>query len=251
MTLHHHNNIDKLRTTCQSCSLLELCLPHGLDAEVINKIDKLVDHFNLIHAGELMFATGDQFKGLYVLRAGSVKVLTHTEECKEDITGFYLAGDFLGIDGIEHQKHMYSAMALETSSYCVLPFPEIGNLCQKIPDLNNRLLEIICRELTNDNSLILKLSKNNSEEKIAIFLITLSNRYKRLGYSPNEFKLPMTRHDISNYLNLTNETICRVFTKFQRYGLLDTTNRKIKILDHMRLMDIAMNRGKDEDRKIS
>ena len=251
MAQYYHNNVDKLRTTCQSCSLHDLCLPNGLDAAVINNVDKLVDHFNLIHAGELMFTTGDQFKGLYVLRAGSVKLLTHIEECKEDITGFYLAGDFLGIDGIENQKHMCTAMALETSSYCILPFPEIGILGQKIPELNNRLIEIICRELTNDNSLILKLSKNNSEEKIAIFLITLSNRYKRLGYSPYEFKLPMTRHDISNYLNLTNETICRVFTKFQRSHLLDTTNRKIRILDHIRLMDIAMCRGRDEARKIS
>lgn len=251
MTQDHQINVEKLRTTCQSCSLRELCLPHGLNAAVINKLDEIVDHFNLIHAGELMFTTGDQFKGLYVLRAGSVKLLTHTEECKEDIIGFYLAGDFIGIDGIEHQKHRCSAIALETSSYCILPFPGIGNLCRKIPELNNRLLEIISREMINDNSLILKLSKNNSEEKIAIFLITLSNRYKRLGYSPYEFKIPMTRHDISNYLNLTNETICRVLTKFQRYNLLDTTNRKIKILDHIRLMDIAMNRGKNEDRKIS
>lgn len=251
MTRYNQIKFDKPGTTCRACSLRELCLPHGLNAAVIDKFDSMVDHSNLIHAGELMFATGDQFKGLYILRAGSVKLLTNSEECKEDIIGFYLAGDFIGIDGIGHQKHRCSAIALETSSYCILPFSDIGNLCQKIPELNNRLFEIISREMTNDNSLILKLSKNNSEEKIAIFLISISNRYKRLGYSPYEFKLPMTRHDISNYLNLTNETICRIFTKFQRCNLLDTTNRKIKILDPIRLMNIAISRERDEDRKIS
>ena len=250
MNPDQHNTIDKLKTTCLSCSLREFCLPYGLDTAVINKLDQIVNHSNLIHAGDLMFAAGDQFRGLYILRAGSVKLLTYYND-KQDIIGFYLPGDITGIDGFEHHRHRCSAVALETSSYCVLPFPEIGELCQKIPELNYRLLKVISREMTSDNSLILKLSKNNAEEKIAIFLVTLSGRYKRLGYSPYEFKLPMARHEISNYLNLTNETICRVFTKFQRSGLLDTTNRKISILDHTRLMDIAMNRDRDEDRKIS
>lgn len=251
MNRNNKISIDKPGTSCFSCSLHELCLPHGLNDTVISKIDNIVDHSNLIHAGELVFTTGDQFRGLYILRAGSVKLLTHCNENKEDIIGFYLAGDIIGIDGLENDKHRCSAIALETSSYCILPFPAIVHLCQEIPELNNQLLKIISREMINDNSLILKLSKKNSEEKIAIFLITLSNRYKRLGYSSCEFKLPMTRHEISNYLNLTNETICRVFTKFQRSGLLDTTNRKIKITNKNRLMDIAMNRDRDEHRKIS
>ena len=251
MTQYDQINTDRLKTTCHVCSLRELCLPNGLNTALINKIDEIVDHSNLIHAGEFMFATGDQFKGLYILRAGSVKLLTYTDNIKEDIKGFYLAGDIIGIDGIERQIHRYSAIALETSSYCILPFPGTVELCQKIPELSNQLLKIISREMTDDNSLILKLGKNNSEEKIATFLISLSNRYKRLGYSPYEFKLPMTRHEISNYLNLTNETICRVFTRFQRCNLLDTTNRKIRILDYMRLMEIAMNRERTENRKIS
>ena len=251
MNRNNQISIDKARTSCYLCSLRELCLPCGLDDTDISKLDNIVDHSNLIHAGEPVFATGDPFRGLYIIRAGAIKLLTYCNDNKEDIIGFYLAGDIIGIDGFEYHKHRCSAIALETSSYCILPFPSIVQLCQKIPELNNQLLKIISREMTNDNSLILKLSKNNSEEKIAIFLITLSNRYKRLGYSPYEFKLPMTRHEISNYLNLTNETICRVFTKFQRSGLLDTTSRKVKILDQIRLLDIAMNRDRYEDRKIS
>jgi CRP/FNR family transcriptional regulator, anaerobic regulatory protein len=251
MTHYSQIHTDKLKTGCHTCSLRELCLPHGIDTAVINKINALVDHSHVIHAGDLIFTSGDIFKGLYTLRAGSVKLVTYSNESKENIIGFYLAGNIIGIDGIECQKHKCSAIALETSSYCILPFPDIGKLCQKVPELNYQLLKIISREMTNDNSLILKLGKNNSEEKIAIFLITLSERYKRLGYSPYEFKLPMTRHDISNYLNLTNETICRVLVKFQRYNLLKMNNRKIKILDQARLTDIAMNHARYEDRKIS
>ena len=156
-----------------------------------------------LQKGEVLYRAGDEFKGIYAVRSGLVKVFATADDGEEQIVGFFLPGEMLGLDAIETQVHACSAVALETSSYCAVPFAELSEVCKEIPELQNQLFRIMSRELSSENQMLLTLGKKNSEEKVATFLLTISTRFHLLGYSANEFKLTMSRQEIGNYLGIT------------------------------------------------
>jgi len=145
----------------------------------------------------------------------------------------------LGLDAIETQVHTCNAVALETSSYCAVPFAELSEVCKEIPELQNQLFRIMSRELSAENKMLLTLGKKNSEEKVATFLLTISKRYHQLGYSANEFKLTMSRQEIGNYLGITFETVSRVFGRLQRNGIIKVNRKAINIIDMVALKNLV------------
>ncbi len=222
-------DFSKIKATCSNCNLHELCLPHGLQSKDLEKLEVVVKGSHPIEKGKHLFRTDDSFESFYAVRSGSVKVYVINESGEEQIIGFYFPGEIIGFDGIEHHKHVSSAVALETTTFCSLPYDKINDICMQIPDLQNQMFRLLSREISNENQLLLTINKRSAEERMASFLISLSSRFKKLGYSAKEYNLPMSRQEIGNYLGLTIETVSRLFSKFQRNGLVKINRKAIRL----------------------
>jgi len=225
-------DFSKIKATCSNCNLQELCLPRGLKREDLDKLELVVKGSRPSEKGQHIFRAEEAFESFYAVRSGSVKVYMINESGEEQIIGFYFPGEIIGFDAIEHHKHTCSAVTLETTTYCSMPYEKINDICMQIPDLQNQMFRLLSREISNENQLLLTINKRSAEERVATFLISLSSRFKKLGYSAREYNLPMSRQEIGNYLGLTIETVSRLFTKFQKNDLIKI-NRKAIILEDL------------------
>lgn len=234
-------DLSRFRVTCSNCNLSELCLPRGIDKENLSKLADVVRQTSLYETGDYVFRAGDKFHSLVAIRTGTTKLFLIDENGEEQILGFYFPGEILGLDAIEADMHTCNAVALESSSYCTFPYSQLDELCKTIPELRNQMFKFMSRELSLENRLLLTLSKRNAEEKLATFLITLSDRFKRLGYSSTDFKLAMSRQDIGNYLGLTIETVSRVLSRFNREGLINIGRKQVRILDYDALKSLCIS----------
>jgi len=221
--------LSALKTACQSCNLHDLCLPLGLDMGDIDKLDNIIKRSRPLQKGEHLFNSGDNFTSIFAVRSGSIKTFSESEEGDEQITGLYLPGELLGLDAIHENCHPCSAIALETTSLCEIPFGTLEGLSTEIPELHHQLFRIMSKEISNDQSLLMLMAQKSAEEKLAAFLVNLSSRLKQRNFSETEFNLSMSRKDIGNYLGLTIETISRTFSRFQSEGLLSTQRKYVNI----------------------
>lgn len=224
-------DLQKVIVSCANCSLSELCLPRGMGQEALERLENIVKRSSPLQKGEVLFRAGDKFRGIYAVHSGLIKVFATDDDGEEQIIGFFLPGEMLGLDAVETQAHACSAVALETSSYCAVPFSELSEVCKEIPELQDQLFRIMSRELSAENQMLLTLGKKNSEERVATFLLTISSRFHQLGYSANDFKLTMSRQEIGNYLGITFETVSRVFGRLQRNGIIKVNRKVINIID--------------------
>ena len=230
--------LSALKTACQSCNLHDLCLPLGLDMGDIDKLDNIIKRSRPLQKGEHLFNGGDDFTSIFAVRSGSIKTFSESEEGDEQITGLYLPGELLGLDAIHENTHPCSAIALETTSLCEIPFSTLENLSTEIPELHHQLFRIMSKEISNDQTLLMLMAQKSAEEKLAAFLVNLSSRLKQRNFSETEFNLSMSRKDIGNYLGLTIETISRTFSRFQSEGLLSTQRKYVNIhkLDKLKIL---------------
>ncbi len=222
-------DFSKIKASCADCNLHELCLPRGLNMQDLERLETVVKRTRPLQSGDHLFRAGDVFENIYALRSGSVKLSLVDEQGTDQIIGFYFPGEILGLDAIDKKQHVCTAEALETSSYCAFPFSSIAEICHSVPELQNQMFRLMSRELTHENELLLTIGKKNAEERLATFLITLSSRFHRLGYSAREFKLSMSRQEIANYLGLTIETVSRLMSKFQREGMIQVSRKQVSI----------------------
>jgi CRP/FNR family transcriptional regulator len=227
----HIIDFSKIKATCSNCNLHELCLPRGLSPEDMDKLDHVIKGSRPIHKNKHIFRSDDAFEAFYAVRSGSVKVYTLNEAGEEQIIGFYFPGEILGFDAVEEHKHSCSAVALETTTVCSIPYDKINEISAQLPELQDQILRLMSREISKENKLLLSINKRSAEERIATFLVSLSSRFSKLGYSSKEFNLPMSRQDIGNYLGLTIETVSRLFTKFQKSGLVKIDKKSICLED--------------------
>ena len=234
-------DLEQLKTSCSSCNLRELCLPGGITAEELERLDTLVKRQGPFQHGDYLFRAGEALRSLYAVRSGVFKLFATAEDGTEQVLGFYLPGEILGFDAIGHETHNCSAIALETSVVCSIPFKQLTEISRHIQGLQERLLRLMSHEISTDNQLLLTIGNRNAEERIATFLLSLSNRFHRLGYSASEFKLSMSRQDIGNYLGLTIETVSRILGRLQRKGLI-TLDRKHVQLNSIPALDKICSR---------
>ncbi len=239
-------DFSKMKACCSNCNLQELCLPRGLDVDDLKKLDRVVKGSRPIQKGKHIFRGDDKFLGFYAVRSGSVKGYILNETGDEQIIGFYYPGEILGFDAIELHKHSCSAVALETTTVCSIPYDKINDASIQIPNLQDQILRLMSRELSKENKLLLTINKCSAEERLATFLINLSSRFHKLGYSAVEYNLSMSRQDIGNYLGLTIETISRLFTKFQRNGLMEIDKKKIKLINLPSFLSICSGYDKKD-----
>ncbi len=224
-------DLASVKTSCETCSLSELCLPRGLDKESLDILEQVVRHTKPLQRGQRLFSTGDSLGSLYALRSGSMKLCSILDDGDEQIAGFYLPGEILGLDGVGGAQHTCTAIALETSSVCAFPYERLLEICKKVPSLQDQMFRVMGREISQENQLLLTVNRRNAEQRVAAFILSLSGRFKRMGYSPHKFKLSMSRQEIGNYLGLTIETVSRVFSKFQKAGLIAADRRAVHILE--------------------
>lgn len=233
MASHHAHECpsDTFKTQCSVCNLGELCLTCGLNPQEIDKVDKMVQLRKRLKRGERLYHAGEKFDSIYAVRSGFFKTGVLLEDGRDQVTGFQMAGELLGLDGIGTEHYVSNATALEDSEVCVIGFQHFEYLSREIPSLQKYFHKVMSREIARDHSVMMLLGSMRAEERLAAFLLNLSQRFTARGYSHNEFNLRMTREEIGSYLGLKLETVSRAFSRFQETGLINVQQKYIHILD--------------------
>ena len=224
--------MDAFKVACSSCNLRELCLPVGMSKPQLEQLDSLVATRKTVKRGEALFRAGDAFQSLFAVRTGFFKTCVASEDGREQVTGFQMAGELLGLDGISTDRHACDAVALEDSQVCLIPYNRLEDLSREFTDLQHQFHKIMSREIVRDQGVMLLLGSMRAEERLAVFLLNLTQRLHARGFSASALILRMTREEIGSYLGLKLETVSRTFSKFQEEGLLEVKQRDIRILDN-------------------
>ncbi|MEA3275206.1 MAG: fumarate/nitrate reduction transcriptional regulator Fnr [Pseudomonadota bacterium] len=244
-------SFETIRVACKNCTLSTLCLPVGLAPEDVERLDSIVKRNRPLHRGDYLFRNGERFRSLYVVKTGSVKTYAPSEEGGEQVLGFHLPGEVVGLDAISKEVHACSAKVLETSAICEVPFARFEELSGSIPSLQHQMYRLLSREIGHDTEMLLLLGKKSAEERLAAFLLSMSKRLRKRGLCPTDFYLSMSRHEIGNYLGLAVETVSRLFTRFQEEGLLNVDRKHVQLLDLRTLEAIVARAASDQHQQRS
>ena len=225
------HGVQKVSTRCSTCSLREVCLPCGLAGKAVARIDDIVYTRRRVRRGEHLYRAGDGFASIYAVRSGFFKTVQTLENGREQVTGFQMAGEIMGMDGIGPDAHVLNAIALEDSEVCVIPYSRLETMGEEIHEVRRQFHKVMSREIVREHGVMLLLGTMRAEERLATFLLNLSQRFAARGYSPSEFNLRMTREEIGSHLGLKLETVSRAFSRFQEDGLISVQLKDIRILD--------------------
>ncbi|PKO46080.1 MAG: transcriptional regulator [Betaproteobacteria bacterium HGW-Betaproteobacteria-22] len=223
-------NPEELKVACSNCNLRELCMPVGFNVDEMKKLDEVVEKRRRVKQGELLFTSGDAFTSLYAIRSGFFKTCVSSEDGREQVTGFQMAGEIIGMDGIVSDQHNCNAVALEDAEVCVMPFATVEDLSRELPMLQRHVHKIMSREIVRENGVMMLLGNMRAEERLAAFLLNLVQRLHARGLSQSELVLRMTREEIGSYLGLKLETVSRAFSKFSDEGIIEVKQRYVKIM---------------------
>jgi CRP/FNR family transcriptional regulator len=224
---------------CSNCNLRDLCMPVGLSVEELARLDDLVATRRRVKRGAALFRANERFANLYAVRTGMFKTCVAAEDGHDQVTGFQMAGEVLGLDGIVQERHSCDAVALEDAEVCVLPFDRVEGLSREVPGLQRHVHRIMSREIVRENSVLLLLGSMRAEERLAAFLLNLVQRLHARGFSQSELVLRMTREEIGSYLGMTLETVSRTFSRFVQDGLVQVRQRHVRILDAQALRTLV------------
>lgn len=232
-------DLARLHKSCAHCSLQQLCLPAGIDAEELRRLDEIVKLRRPTQRNERLFRIADPLVSLYIARDGAFKTVSLSEQGEEQIVGFHLPGELIGLDALGHGVHRCEAIALTNANVCEVPLTQLTAVAAQLPRLQQQLLRVIGQGMGRDQDHLNMLVKRQANERIALFLHGLSERYQLIGQSALQFKLPMSREDIANYLGLALETVSRGFTRLQEDGVISVHGRLIGISDQRHLNRMA------------
>lgn len=230
--------LNALRAACSQCNLRELCLTYGLNEQDLEKLESMVGARRRIRRGTHLYRAGECFEAIYAIRSGFFKTDVLLEDGRDQVTGFQMAGEILGMDGISSEAHTCNAIALEDSEVCVIPYALLEQLGREIEALQHNFHKVMSREIVRDHGLMMLLGSMRAEERLAAFLLNMSQRFQARGYSEAEFHLRMTREEIGSYLGLKLETVSRAFSRFQDEGLIAVQQKHVRILNLLGLKRI-------------
>lgn len=235
------NLIKDFQVNCENCSLDAICLPRGLSRQEVEELSDVVKNDAVLQRGEYIYHQGDVFKGIMAIKSGSAKLVTNDDRGNEHILNVLLPGELIGFDGLNQNKHNCSAIALEVMGFCEIPADMFDDLCLKVPGIARELFKHSSETLNESQDLIVS-SKRAAEEKLAMFLMSLSDRLKNRGFSPLAFNLPLTRQEMGDHLGLTLETVSRMLQQLQNNGLIEVQKKQIKIKDLQGLRNIYFSK---------
>lgn len=224
-----------VKMQCSNCGMRGICMPFELSAADFSRLDAIVRNTRGVRRGETLYRTGTPFSNIYAVRTGSFKTVARHRDGREQVIGFHIAGEPLGLDGICSEEHVCDAVALEDSSICVIPFHLLEVLCREISLLQQHVHKMMSGEIVREAGLMMLLGNMCAEERVATFLLNMSQRLAARGYSSSEFILRMTREEIGSYLGLKLETISRMLSRFQKQALISVEGKQIRLLDIERL----------------
>ncbi len=230
-------------TRCQTCSLSSLCLPLALEVQDMEQFDAIIRRRAPLKKGESLFRQDAPFTSVYAVRSGSLKQVTTEGSGDDQHTNFYLPSELVGLDGIDEERYPGTVVALETTTVCEIPFDRLDRLSEALPELRGQLYRSMSKELRDDRRMMRLLSRKTADQRLASFFTSLSDRFRRRGYSPYSFRLSMSRADIGNYLGLAVETVSRILGRFQSQGLVEVSGREVHILDLESLLQVAEEEG--------
>lgn len=236
-------DLNRLRRSCANCSLRLLCLPAGVSRDDVDRLDEIVRARMPLDRGEALFRAGDRFEAVYVIRSGSVRTTRLGDEGDEQVIGFHLPGELVGLEGISDERHHCDAMALERTSVCAVQFSQLQEVSARIPALQQQLHRIMSREIMQDHEHLMALGRRTARERVALFLHSLSERLEDAGYDGSDFRLSMSREDIASYLGLALETVSRLLTRLSEDGVVTVDRRRLRIRDRAALAEAAGRGG--------
>ncbi len=213
---------------CSTCAFGSVCLPGGVDKSALRELHMLVEHIGPFHAGDDIFRSGQRFSAIYAVRAGMMKTRVIDDAGREQVLGFHLPGEMVGLNAIHPEKYPCDAIALDTVYVCRFSFPALTTLATKIPDVQDKLFRLLSADIGKAAQLA---GDHSADERLAAFVLGLAGRYGARGFSPSAFRLTMARADIANYLRLAAETVSRVLRRFQDQGLIRVDGRDVELLD--------------------
>ncbi len=228
-----------VKVACSNCNLRELCMPLGLSPAELDRIDDMVASRRKVKRGTTLFRNGERFSSLYAIRTGFFKTCVASEDGRDQVTGFQMAGEIVGLDGIVNDHHTCDAVALEDAEVCVMPFERVEELSREVTSLQRHVHKILSREIVRENGVMLLLGSMRAEERLAAFLLNLVQRLHARGFSQSELVLRMTREEIGSFLGLKLETVSRTFSKFVDDGIVEVKQRHVRILNTDALKDIV------------
>lgn len=220
-------DFSSVRTGCHNCGLAQICQLAGNVGVDNEEFERMIKRGRKVERGENIFRVNEAFTKVYAIRSGSVKTYASIEDGKEQVTGFHLPGELLGLASISTNVHTESAIALETCSICEIPFNHLENLSKTHPVMQHALLHAMSEEIQYDHHQLTLISRMSAEARLASFLISVSGHFEQRGFSATDFNISMTRSDIANLLGLAVETVSRIFSQFQDKGLLSVERRHI------------------------
>lgn len=224
-------NHETIKVACSNCNVRELCMPIGLNVAELIRVDELVATRRPIKRGTALFRNGEKFTSLFAIRTGFFKTCVTTEDGRDQVTGFQMAGEIIGLDGIVNDQHTCDAIALEDAEVCVLPFDRIEEISREVNALQHHVHKIMSREIVREHGVMLLLGSMRAEERLAAFLLNLVQRMQARGFSKSELVLRMTREEIGSYLGMKLETVSRAFSKFSEDGMVEVRQRHVHIKD--------------------
>jgi CRP/FNR family transcriptional regulator len=224
---------------CGDCGLRDICLVEGLSPSDLDRLTGMVATRRRVKRGEPLFRAGDRFDAVYPIRLGFFKTRVTSDDGREQVTGFPMPGDILGFDAISTSAFQCDAIALEDAEVCIVPFEKLESLSREFTALQHQLHRVLSREIVRDQGVMMLLGTMRAEQRLATFVMNLSQRFAQRGFSPREFILRMTREEIGNYLGLKLETVSRTFSKLQEDGIIVVEQKRLRIEDATRLREAA------------
>jgi CRP/FNR family transcriptional regulator, anaerobic regulatory protein len=214
-----------------------------MNRDEISMLDLEIHNRLRIRKGQVLYRQGDPLVCVYAIRSGMIKSHTSSEDGRIHVTAFHMPGDMLGLDSFDERRYASDATALEDTEVCVIHVENLTMMAARTPSLQNQLFRMTSREVKKDQAMLLTLGSMNAEERLAAFLLGLSERLYARGYSGSEFYLRMTREDIGNHLGIKLETVSRMMSKMVDHGLIQVRHRYVKLLNIPALR--AFSQGKE------
>ncbi|WP_118183630.1 helix-turn-helix domain-containing protein [Paraburkholderia phosphatilytica] len=208
----------------------QLCMPRGLANETLPRLESVICIARPVTRGEALYRGGDPFRYLYAIRTGAIKTVMTQRDGREQVTGLRIAGEPLGLDGLGSNAHTCSAIALEDSSVCIVPYAPLLELCRDIDTMQARLLALAGEHIARVEAQMMVNDSMSADERVARFLLDLSERNAQRGYSATEFSLRMTREELGSHLGVTLETVSRTLSGFQRRRLIELRGKAVRLV---------------------
>lgn len=231
--------LEPFKVACSNCSLRHLCLPTGLTPAETEQLERMVQGRRVVPRNTVLFRAGEPFEAIHVVRTGFFKTSAIAEDGRDQVTGFQMGAELLGLDGICGGVHTCTAVALEDSQVCVIPYARLDDLSRDFEALQQQFHRLMSREIVREQGVLLMLGAMRAEQRVIAFLMNLLKRLQARGFSSSSVVLRMTREEIGSYLGLTLETISRTLSKLQDEGMLEIRAREVRLLKQRQLTQLA------------